>query len=91
MLNFQTHDLGHETRIVLKISLSLIPNKLNVEGQIEKQFKKELKTKQISIKRIRIKFDIKIKWQDSLQFWLDHREIREEDREMREDKKEKVV
>jgi hypothetical protein len=26
-----------------------------------------------------------------LQFWLDHREIREEDREMREDKKEKVV
>jgi hypothetical protein len=26
-----------------------------------------------------------------LQFWLDHREIREEDREMREDKKVKVV
>jgi hypothetical protein len=61
VLNFQTHDLGHETRIALKKSLSLIPNKLNIEGQIEKQYKKELKTKQISIKRIRIKFDIKIK------------------------------
>jgi hypothetical protein len=45
--------------------------KPNAKGWNKKQnqWKKEFKTKQIGIKRMSTKFDIKTKWYDTFEFW----------------------